>query len=235
MKKILSVLLVLTVISCNKQLYNRQTNYFQPEDIIYRSDEFTDNNNWITLGDKESLGGYTRIGDSIFGGEINCNIKPLKDIDVESFKVLAGTEYAKDKNFVYYPTGVFCVDYTDCGVCYYKDVIVENANPESFQLIEKDYSKDDQHIYFRGELLSGADESSFKVIDGPAFFYFAKDKNHVYKHGEIFKDADPETFYFEKENPENIISTYDHKFIIRDKDNVWEFIPPNKIKKIDPK
>lgn len=47
-------------------------------------------NNWISLQEKESIGGYTKINGHIFGGEIACNVKPLENIDVETFKVLAG-------------------------------------------------------------------------------------------------------------------------------------------------
>jgi hypothetical protein len=97
---------------------NGQTKYFQPTGIKDRTQESSGKDEWLALNNKERIEGYTRIGDSIFGGEIGCNVKPLKDIDVKTFKVLAGTNFAKDKNHVYYPLEEHCVDYTDCGVCY---------------------------------------------------------------------------------------------------------------------
>jgi hypothetical protein len=220
-------LFLLTLTSCSGQ-----SKYFEPKGIIDKTKELVDKKIWTSLNDKERIDGYTRIGDSIFGGEIACNIKPLKNIDTKSFKVLPGTQYAKDANHVYYPIETNCIDYTDCGVCYYSKIILENANPASFEYLGKDYATDGKLVFFRGQLLQGADGATFKVIDGPEYFYFATDKNHVYKHDKIFNDADPATFYYDKTDPRNRVSEYDNKYIIGDKNNKWEYIPPDQIKKI---
>jgi hypothetical protein len=212
-----------------------QEKYFQPTGIANRTEEFSGKNIWTPLNDKESIDGYTRMGDSIFGGEINCNIKALKNIDVKTFKVLAGTKYSKDTNHVYYPIRISCIDYTDCGVCFYSEILLENANPSTFRYLGKEYATDGKLVFFRGELLQGADGASFKVIDGPEYFYFATDNNHVYKHNKIFGDADPVTFYFDRTDPRTKISKYDGRYIIGDKDNEWEYIPPDQIKKVDKK
>jgi hypothetical protein len=81
--------LLLTLTNCNGQ-----TKYFQPTGIKDRTQESSGRNEWVVLKDRERIDGYTRIGDSIFGGEIACNVKPLKDIDIKTFKVLAGTKFA---------------------------------------------------------------------------------------------------------------------------------------------
>ena len=223
-------LFLLTLTSCSGQ-----TKYYQATGVIDKTKELLGKNIWTALKDKERIDGFTRIGDSIFGGEIACNIKPLKNIDVKTFKVLAGTQYAKDINHVYYPLEVPCIDYTDCGVCYYGKIIIENANPINFKYLGKDYATDGKYVFFRGQLLEGADGVTFKVIEGPEYFYFATDKNNVYKHGNIFKNADPSTFYYDKTNPKNKVSEFDNKFIIADKNNKWEYTPPDQIKKIDEK
>lgn len=209
-----------------------QQKYFQPTGIVNRTDEFSGKNIWRSLDDKESIDGYTRIGDSIFGGEISCNIKPLKNIDVKTFKVLAGTKYSKDTNHVYYPVRIACKDYTDCGVCFYSEILLENANPSTFRYLGRDYASDGKLVFFRGELLQGADGASFKVIEGPKYFYFATDINHVYKHNNIFVDADPLTFYYDRTDPRNKISKDNGRYIIGDKNNEWEYIPPDQIKKV---
>lgn len=90
-------------------------------------------------------------------------------------------------------------------------------------------------FFFRGKLIENADGASFKVIDGPNYFYFATDKINVYKHSEIFKDADVETFYYDKKDKRNIVSEYENKFIIADKNKKWEFIPPNSIIEVERK
>jgi hypothetical protein len=140
----LSFFLVLTLTNAISQ-----SKYFRPTGIVDRTKSLSGKNAWTSLNDKEQIDGYTRIGDSIFGGEIACNITPLKNIDFKSFEVLAGTKYAKDTNHVYYPLEIFCVDYADCGVCYYSKIILENANPDSFRYLGKDYATDNKHVYFR--------------------------------------------------------------------------------------
>src|SRR5690554_1381899 len=134
-----------------------------------------------------------------------------------------------------YPLEQPCIDYVDCGVCYYGKIIMESANPERFKYLEKEYATDGKNVYFRGELITDADGETFKVINGPEFFFFAVDKNNVYKHKWIFKDADSGTFYFDATDDRNIINEYEYKFIIGDKSKEWEFIPPNTINEIKKK
>lgn len=221
---------LLTLTSCNGR-----AKYFQPTGIIDKTKELSGKNLWTQLNNKERIDGYSRIGDSIFGGEIACNVSPLNNIDIHTFKVLAGTQYAKDTNHVYYPLETICNDYTDCGVCYYSKVIIESASPAFFKYLGKDYATDTKLVFFRGKLLQDTDGASFKVIEGPQYFYFATDKYHVYMHDKIFQDADPETFYYDSTDLRNNVSEYDNRYIIGDKDNEWEYIPPDQIKKVDKK
>ena len=219
------IFLVLT--SCNGQ-----TKYFQPTGIIDKTKEYAQKKEWVSLGDKEQIDGYTRIGDSIFGGEIACDIKPLKNVDAKSFQILVGTGYAKDKNCVYYPINTSCIDYSDCGVCFFEQILVKNANPLSFKYLGKDYATDWKLVFFRGQLLQDADGLTFKVIDGPQYFYFATDKQNVYKHGQIFKGADPATFYYDKKDPRNIDQEFGPNYIIGDKNKKWQYVPPDSIKEV---
>jgi hypothetical protein len=223
---VLHILFGLIFNSCNGQ-----NSYFVAQGVTDKTEQLKKNKTeWIKLNNNESINDYTRIGDSIFGGEIACNIKPLKGVDIQSFKVCAGTKYAKDDNNVYYPIEIFCIDYTDCGVCYFSKYIIEGANSLTFRYLTKDYATDGKNVYFRGKLMQHADGATFKVIQGPEFFYFATDKLNVYKHNEVFTGADPTTFYYDISNPINIEK--EHKYIIADKNKKWEFIPPNSINEI---
>ncbi|NRS90874.1 hypothetical protein HNQ02_003821 [Flavobacterium sp. 7E] len=208
-----------------------QTEYFAPKGIIDKTEVLKNKSEWTELNNMESVDKYTRIGDSLFGGEIACNVKPLSGIDTKSFKVLAGTKYAKDKNHVFYPIEIKCIDYQDCGVCYYGKIIVESANPKTFKYLGKDYASDGINAFFRGIQIKDADGKSFKVINGPDYFYFSVDKNNVYIHSDIFKSADAKTFYYNKDDKRNIGDV----FIIGDKNREWEFIPPSSIKEIEKK
>jgi hypothetical protein len=90
--------------------------------------------------------------------------------------------------------------------------------------------------------MQDADGATFRVIEGPEYFYFAVDKNHVYKRNQIFKDADPATFYYDKADrrngphrngPSKYRNRYHNTYIIGDKRNKWEYVvPPNEIRKI---
>lgn len=112
---------------------------------------------------------------------------------------------------------------------------MDSANPASFRYLGKDYATDGRLVFFRGQLLQGADGVTFKVIEGPEYFYFAIDRFHVYKHDKVFSDADAATFYYDKTDPRNKVSEFDNRFIIGDKNNEWEYIPPHQINKIEKK
>ena len=212
-----------------------QNRYFEPEGIIDKTQEYVkENKGWTILEDKIRVDGYTRIGDSIFGGEIACNVDPLENIDIDTFEVLPGTKYARDKNHVYYPLVIPCIDYTDCGVCFYEQVIVKDADPKTFRYLKKEYAVDRQNVYFRGEKIEKADPMTFRVIDGPEYFYFAADSNHVYRHNQIFKEADPATFHYDKEDERNTTGLLPD-IIIRDKEHEWQYTPPSTIKEIEKK
>ncbi|WP_347159360.1 DKNYY domain-containing protein [Pontibacter chitinilyticus] len=221
--------LFLLILGCG---HKQSTGYIAATDVVNKTEELKKENfGWVSLKDRVRVDGYTRIDSIIFCGEVSCNVKPMTGIDTASFQVWAGSDYARDREKVYYPRQVSCIDYTDCGVCYCSEYIVESANPNTFKYLSKEYATDGSKVYFRGELMEGADGATFKVIDGPEFFFFATDKDRVYKHDQIFTDADPRSFYHDKQDERNNEYTY----IISDKDNKWEFTPPNTIKKIEKK
>ena len=121
---------------------------------------------------------------------------------------------------------------TEDGVMVYKYVnnvtwkkerrILENADPTTFISFGFSgiYGKDKNHVYLEGYLVSGADPSSFKLLEDlhqyakddrhlyagikkigdypDSFEYlgagFAKDKIHAFKQGNIIPDADGSTF-----------------------------------------
>lgn len=211
-----------------------QAKYYKPDGIVDKTDQLLKSKaGWTPLGDKERVDGYTRMGTSVFGGEIDCNIQPLKGIDIETFQVYPGTNYAKDKESVYYPIEVKCVDYENCGVCYYDKVIVERADPATFKYLGSDYATDGKFAYFRGLLIKEADGATFEVVNCPKPLFFAKDKNSVYMHNKVFKDADPSTFRYSEEDSINNTSGLDERYIIMDENDKWEYTPPDQIKKVE--
>lgn len=118
--------------------------------------------------------------------------KIMKDADLKTFQIVAG-HYAKDKNHVYMGMAL--------GV-----VIVEGADPETFEILDKntfiaDYSRDKNYAYFRGKKIPESHGPSFALLEND----YSIDKNHVYHldylpedeykyQVRIVKNANPETF-----------------------------------------
>jgi len=89
------------------------------------------------------------------GNFFNLGSTDIEDADNETFKVLA-QNFAKDKNHVYY-----------------NEILIEEADPETFCL-----------------LYDGENSSDGKYI----FHYYSKDKNNVYHFNERMADVDTSTF-----------------------------------------
>jgi hypothetical protein len=136
-------------------------------------------------------------------------------VDVASFKVCPGSKYAKDNALVYYPVTITCSDYVDCGVCACTKYVIDNIAVTDFEYLGKDYATDRVKVYFRGQELEGAYSKSFKIINGPDFFYFAVDKSNVYKHNEVFLGADARTFYYDQLDKRNEEGA--NRYVIADK------------------
>ncbi|WP_103070299.1 DKNYY domain-containing protein [Aquimarina sediminis] len=95
-----------------------------------------------------------------------------------------------------------------------------NVDLETFQVLGRDYAKDQEHAYFKSKIIDfGVDVPSFNVKAG----YVPMDKNHVYilidnyyyisdsgKGFEILEDADPNTY-----EQLNYDFAKDKKFIFR--------------------
>jgi len=74
----------------------------------------------------------------------------------------------------------FCGYYTGVagGVYFHGDKLVE-ADYETFECVNKDYSKDKNKVYYNGKSIDGSDPETFKIID----YKYAEDKNFVYDYG----------------------------------------------------
>ncbi|MBP9872221.1 MAG: DKNYY domain-containing protein [Nitrosomonas sp.] len=76
----------------------------------------------------------------------------------------------------------------------------KNADVKSFQVIDYDYSKDVNHVYYRtsnettpglyGKIIEGADPLTFEILISP----YAKDKNYIYENGKRLEGVNVETF-----------------------------------------
>ena len=136
---IIIIILCAFLVSCKDKKYN------------YKS-----KGEWVHLKNGETIDGYTRIGDSIYGGYgdsiyLHTTMPALKGVDVSSFMVCKNTGYAKDSYHVYYPLRLVCEDAMDFGGCYFKDYIMEDVSPESFIYIGQGYATDGYKLFKEGK------------------------------------------------------------------------------------
>ncbi|MFB1294697.1 DKNYY domain-containing protein [Mycobacterium sp. pW049] len=69
---------------------------------------------------------------------------------------------------------------------------IDGADAATFEVFDRTYARDRQHVYINGHPLEGADAGSFQLLDRPGF---AKDRNRVYQHDQPIS-GDPANFVF---------------------------------------
>ncbi len=145
--------------------------YSKDKDNVYHHNRIISNN----TEEAEYLGGnYVSDGKNIFIRGYATN-----NFDFQSFEHLK-YEFAKDKNGVYRNA-----------------IVIDGADPETIEVINKWYLKDDKNYYF---VEYNDDNFSFQDIDYNSFVivskYFTKDKNYVFYKGEIMEMVDLESFEY---------------------------------------
>lgn len=105
---------------------------------------------------------------------------------------------------------------------YWHGEIISGADPQTFSYLQFDYSRDVTHVYYRTATVSGADPRTFTSIDWQYF----KDSAHVYVRGMPIRNADPATFSLLSR------SWYPEDKLARDADHV--FFGANVIYDADP-
>lgn len=129
----------------------------------YRSDSIVDNGVWLPIENEESVGSYTNLKGHIYWGtavgDFSCD---EIDVDLASFRVCSGTEYAKDKRHVYYPQRIICYDGIDedgngFGGTYAEEMILKCANPNHFRYLGNGYAVAGNRMYLNGETIEWND------------------------------------------------------------------------------
>ena len=118
--------------------------------------DFKDAGTWKHLSDNETIEGYTRVGDKIYGGYMLGKpiwdvVKPLENVDAKTFYVCIGTGYAKDCRNVYYPIRECSLDAEDFGGCYFVEYIVSGVRPSDFRYLGNGYGTDGYDLFLEGE------------------------------------------------------------------------------------
>jgi hypothetical protein len=67
---------------------------------------------------------------------------------------------------------------------------IDGANASSFEVFDRTYARDSEHVYINGQVLDGAQAESFELLDRPGF---SRDGERVYQHDRPIS-TDPENF-----------------------------------------
>lgn len=193
---------------------------------------------------------YSKDKNGVYVWE-NRGWKKLGELDPITFQIInvSGSvrQYLKDKNGIYsiiysmdgdsdnlvleklpYDSQTFEVInklYTrDKNNIYYSDRKIIGADLSTFQIGSDGFSKDKNNIYFGGKRILGIDKDTVKIIELP----YIEDKNNVYYGNKKIEGADKNTFEL----------TYDFKSVVngyysKDKNNVY--YENKKLKGIDVK
>ena len=189
---------------------------------------------------------YSKDKNGVYVWE-NRGWKKLEELDPITFQIInvSGSvrQYLKDKNGIYFIDGdsdnlvleklpydsqtfeVINKLYTrDKNNIYYSGRKIIGADLSTFQIGSDGFSKDKNNIYLEGKRILGIDKDTVKIIELP----YIEDKNNVYYRNKKIEGADKNTFEL----------TYDFKSVVnnyysKDKNNVY--YENKKLKGIDVK
>ncbi len=129
---------------------------FQLRNIVKVGDSLVYETRWQNVRSR-SIDYYYIEGDSVYWSnaeyETRKNVPAIKGADAVSFMVAKGTDYAKDKNHVYYPKDInYWDDYDEEWPAGMPTPvhIVEGADPATFRCLGYSFAMDDHSMYFEG-------------------------------------------------------------------------------------
>lgn len=129
---------------------------------------------------------YSKDKNGVYVWE-NTGWKKLEELDPITFQIInvSGSvhQYLKDKN------GIYSIIYSMDGDS--DNLVLEKLpyDSQTFEVINKLYTRDKNNIYYSGRKIIGADLSTFQIgSDG-----FSKDKNNIYLEGKRILGIDKDT------------------------------------------
>jgi len=136
--------------------------------VLYKHNQnhYEDKGVWIKLSENIPEGGYILHNNYIYGCYLDTlidikRVSPLEGVDVSSFEVCKGTDYARDKNRVYYPILIIAVDGEDFGYSYFKEYVLRkdclfglfsiDVDPKSFKYLGDGFATDGNTMFRYGQ------------------------------------------------------------------------------------
>lgn len=111
----------------------------------YDYDSFKDVGIWRKIENGQYYRGYEIVSDTVYFITESDNRHIIRDADPETFRVCQGTDYAKDKNRIYYI--VVEKKYNGDSVLINR---TENADVRTFKYIGADCAADVDELYYKG-------------------------------------------------------------------------------------
>ncbi len=87
-----------------------------------------------------------------------------------------------------------------------KPRVVKGADKDSFEVLDFNYARDKEHVYYYGIKVKEANNANFEMLNA----FFSKDDNHVFYGGRVVPKVDPENF--------ELIGDFDNKWSFWGKD-----------------
>lgn len=108
-----------------------------------------------------------------------------RTIDGADPKTFKGFDNASNRNYFY-------IDSNDVFIW---GEMVDQADPETIEIVNSHYWKDKDTVFYGDEIVVGADASTFQALnDNYDWDYWARDKDHLYNVGLTLFGVDPNTF-----------------------------------------
>ncbi|MCG7562565.1 DKNYY domain-containing protein [Pseudoalteromonas sp. McH1-42] len=123
--------------------------------------------NQVLYGDRIGLGGQTSV------------TRSLNNVDPATFEVIDRFGYAKDKHLVFKSGGS-----------------IPFADPATFRKLSQYYAADKRYVYFKGEIVRGANPDNVRVIDDKWNYrgYLLSDNKVYLGTDKVFTPCDIDTF-----------------------------------------
>lgn len=131
----------------------------QLNNIVRDGDSLTYLTRWVKV-ESEMIDYYYRQGDSVYWSnayqETRKNVPAIQGADAETFMVAKGTDYAKDKNNVYYPEGInywdnYDSEWPEGRISPIR--IVQGADPKTFRCLGYSFAMDKTQMFFEGRYI----------------------------------------------------------------------------------
>lgn len=137
---------------------------------------------------------------------VYCDGIKLENSDATTFTTIDAYK-AKDKNNVYAGCQTAATNagsfeklnrnfYRDNSHVYFDITPLTDADPAAFRILDDIIGADNTHVYFMSDAIYGADAKTFRYLSGG----YSKDVKHVFYHEKMIANADPASFRVTKDN-----------------------------------